>query len=233
MGVFPGDPKFYLAFNDFYIEHLRNIDCLGICYYYPRELELIRHYKISNKLIFYPYQEPDRSTPNNDGNCYLPFFRDRKVLIVCPFAKFLSGRANQALFERVWSKTGKKWFHPTSVDALEFPYGFSRETQEKYPTVFDLFEEIKTEIQKRDFDIALIGAAGLAIPIASFVKGLGKVAVDLGGALQFFFGVLAKRWQDWEHFQRDYFNEHWEYVPGTYTPKESDVCDRLAYWQAP
>jgi hypothetical protein len=231
-GIFPNDPEFCLSFNEFYMEQVRNIDSLGICYNHPHELEIIKHYRLSNNLIFYPEQEPDRSRPNNDANCYLPSLRDRKLLIVCPFAKFLAGRANEALFERVWSKTGKRWFHPRNVDALEFPYGFSRDTHAKYPTAFELLEDIKTEILKRDFDVALIGAAGLAIPIASFVKRLGKVGLDLGGALQFFFGVQAKRWQDWEHFKRDYFNEYWEYVPAEYTPKETDVCDQLAYWRA-
>ena len=32
-GIYPVDPEFYLQFNRFYVEQLRNLDCLGICYY--------------------------------------------------------------------------------------------------------------------------------------------------------------------------------------------------------
>src|SRR5881397_3531170 len=42
-GVFPDDLRFYLDFNRFMLPHVRNIDCLGICYR-PWELELIRYY---------------------------------------------------------------------------------------------------------------------------------------------------------------------------------------------
>src|SRR4030067_3251444 len=175
------------------MEHIRRLDCLGICLY-PGELELIHYYQLKNKLIYYPNQEPDRSIPNRGKECYLPFFNNKKILIICPFAGILKERATKEIFEGVWAKTGKKWFYPKAVDALEFPYGFAKETQEKYATALNLYEYIIIEIEKRDFDIALIGAAGLAIPIASYIQSMGKIGIDLGGALQFFFGVFGKRW---------------------------------------
>jgi hypothetical protein len=67
-----------------------------------------------------------------------------------------------------------------------FPYGFAKETHEKYPTVLDLFHSIIETIQQKDFDVALIAAAGLSIPIASTIKNMGKVAISLGGHLQIF-----------------------------------------------
>ena len=230
-GIFPVNFDFYLRFGRFYMDHVRNLDCLGLFYDPPlMEMELIKYYHLKNKFIYFPLQEPDRSIPRNDNNCYLPLFRDKKILIVCPFAEFLKDRATKEIYENAWSKIGKKWFYPKSVDAVEFPYGFSPDTHKRYSTVLDLFEEIKVQIQKRDFDIALIGAGGLAIPIASFVKSLGRVGIDLGGALQFCFGVSGKRWQDWEDLKINFFNEWWEYVPAKYRPKEQDVCDGGAYW---
>lgn len=228
-GIFPADNDFYRHYSAFYMEHSRKLDCLGICYY-PGELEILKYYQIKNNLIFYPKQEPDRASPNNAANCYLDNFRGKKLLIVCPFAQLLKSRATKEIFERVWSKTGKKWFYPASVDAVEFPYGFSSETHARYPTVLDLLDDIKAKIQSRDFDVALIGAAGLAIPIATHVKEMNKVAIDLGGHLQVLFGVIGKRWRSWEAWKRDYFNDDWIDMPEQYKPKENDVCDRGAYW---
>lgn len=88
MGIFPTIPDFYLYCNKLYEENIRNLDCLGICYY-PGELELIKHYKFGNKLIHYPYQEPDRSSPSNEKTCYLPYFKNKKILLICPFAEVL------------------------------------------------------------------------------------------------------------------------------------------------
>ena len=116
------------------------------------------------------------------------------------------------------------------MDALEFPYGFASETHKKYPTAIDLFKHIRAEIDKKDFDIALIGAAGLAIPIASYVKSMGRVGVDLGGHLQILFGVIGQRWRTRDDFKTLYFNDWWIDMPAKYRPKETDVCDLGAYW---
>jgi hypothetical protein len=62
------------------------------------------------------------------------------------------------------------------------------------------------------------------------MKGLGKVAIDLGGALQFMFGVSGKRWQNWDDLKQNIFNEHWTHLPAKYRPQEDDVCDNGAYW---
>jgi hypothetical protein len=229
-GIFPVNNGFYLRYNQFYSQHVKNIDCLGICYI-PRELEIIKYYQLmSNNLIFYPDQEPDRSSPSNDNNCYLQYFNNKKILIICPFADLLKERAAREIFEGVWSKTGKKWFYPKKIDSLEFPYGFSSETHKMFPTAIDLFEYITSQIDRKDFDIALIGAAGLAIPLASYVKNIGKIGIDLGGALQFFFGVLGKRWRNWPTWNEIYYNEYWIDMPSRYIPKETGVCDNGAYW---
>jgi len=229
-GIFPEDPNFYLAFNRFYIPHVKNLDFLGICYR-PWELEIIRYYKLKNKLIHYPYQQTDVMSPGTEENCYLPHFKDRKILLICPFAGILKERATKEIFEGVWSRAAKKkWFYPKSVDALEFPYGFAKETRKHYSTAIDLFKHIITLVDSRDFDIALIGAGGLAIPIASHIKSMGKIGIDLGGHLQVLFGVLGKRYREWRWEAWD-SNEWCIDMPAKYRPKEAEeVCDSGAYW---
>ena len=228
-GIFPASFDFYLEFNRFYMNHVKNLNCLGLFYEPPSmELELIRHYQLKNKFIYFISQEPGRT----DEECYLPYFKDKKVLLICPFADLLKNRATQEIFEGVWSKFGKKWFYPQQVDAVEFPYGFAKDTQQKYATVMDLFDFIMGKINQKDFDVALIAAGGLSIPIASTIKNMGKVGIDLGGHLQFIFGVIGQRWRDQENCKRNYFNDYWIDMPAQYKPKETDVCDMpdAGYW---
>lgn len=137
--------------------------------------------------------------------------------------------ATKDIFEGVWSKTGKKWFYPKKVDTLEFPYGFDSETHKNYSTSIDLFEYITAGIDKKDFDIVLIAVTGLVIPIASYVKNIGKIGIDLGG-LQILFGVVGKRWRNLEDWKKADFIDWWIDVPAKYKPKETDVCDSGAYW---
>ena len=230
-GIFPATTEFYLEYNEFYVSFLKKIDCLGLFLdSIAMEKAIVQDYSLKNKLIYYLDQEPDRSIPSNRQNCYLQYLRGKKVLIICPFAELLSQRADQLIFEGVWSRTGKQWFFPERVDSLEFPYGFSGETHQQYSNAIELFEHIKAKIQEKDFDVALIGAAGLAIPIAAFIKSLGKVSIDLGGHLQVLFGVIGQRWRNREDWRQKYFNEWWIDMPAQYIPQEGDVCDKGAYW---
>ncbi|OHD14526.1 MAG: hypothetical protein A2086_14335 [Spirochaetes bacterium GWD1_27_9] len=228
-GLFPSDKDFILEYSKIFAESTQKIDCLGL-FYQNRELEIIDHYNISSKIFHFINQEPDRSVPNNDKLCYLPFFKGKKILIICPFGNLLAKRANKDTFEKVWAKTGKKWFYPAKVEGLEFAYGLSIDAQKKYKNVLNLLDEIKEEITKRDFDIALIAAGGMAIPLASFIKSIGKISISLGGHLQILFGVLGQRWRDMEEFQNNYINEHWINMPKNYIPKEKENCENGCYW---
>lgn len=230
-GLFPADPQFCLSFAGSFAEDVRHLDSLGIMLLLPPlEIEIFQHYGFANKLIFYAGQQPDRSIPADDDNCYLPLFRGRRLLLVCPFAGFLAQRATRGTFEQVWAKAGKRWFEPAHVEAIEFPYGFEPATQRHYATALDLLDEVMREVRSRSFDVALIAAGGLGIPLAARIKAMSKVAISLGGDLQILFGVLGKRWRESEAWRRDYFTGAWVALPARYRPTRSDVCDHGAYW---
>src|SRR5262245_28806778 len=208
LGIYPADLAFYPRFDALWVHYLRNLDCVGV---FPdcldRSRRILDHYAVPGARVSCLDQEPDRSTPCRDDDCYLPLFRGKRVLLLCPFADLLRERARRDVFEAVWAKTGKRWFEPASVDAFEVPYGFARATQERYPTVIDLFESIRRGLDGRRFDVALVGAAGLAVPIVSHIKGRGRVAIDLGGHLQVLFGVLGKRWRGSNECRERYVND--------------------------
>lgn len=229
-GIFPPEPSFYLEYNNYYVESVRNLDNLGLILDPVMTPEIIRFYSLTNRLIYYMDLIPDRSIPSNQNNCYLQYFEGKKILIVCPFADLLKERATKEIFEGVWSKTGKKWFYPKSIDSLEFPYGFARETHRKYSNALSLFKHIANVMERKDFDVALIAAAGLTIPIAAHVKLLGKIGISFGGDLQIIFGVIGKRWREQKLWRKEYFNNCWIDMPEKYWPKKSKICDSGAYW---
>lgn len=68
------------------------------------------------------------------------------------------------------------------------------------------------EIEKINFDIALIGAGAYGFPLAAFVKEKGKVAIHMGGALQLLFGIKGFRWNE-----LGIYNEYW------IKPSESEI----------
>ena len=230
-GIFPSDERSIETFADFYLTHIRNLDWLGMSLDQPqRELPIVKHYGLSGHLVYYQDFVPDRSVPNDDSRCYLPQLAGQRILLVCPFAELLQARATQAIFEAVWAKTGTRWFHPAAVEALELPYGFEPETQRKFGTAINLFEHVAAEMGRRTFDVALIAAASLAIPLAAAAKQMGKVAIDMGGDLQLLFGVIGNRWRNRPEWHQKYFNAAWIDMPDRYQPTVTDVGDGRSYW---
>lgn len=229
-GIFPEDNDFYLRYNQFYLEHVRNLDWLGLILDPVMDPAIVRFYQLQNTLLYFKDLIPDRSIPDVAENCYLPSFAGKKLLLVSPFADLLKARANRETFEAVWSNTGKKWFHPAAVDALEFPYGYDKETQSKYSSAIALFDHITGEMAKKDFDIALVAAAGLAIPLVSAARQMGKISVSFGSELQLLFGVLGARWRAREGWMKKYFNDAWIDMPTRYRPQQKNVSNAGAYW---
>lgn len=220
-GVFPAEPGFCSRWCDEYVEQLRKLDSIGV---YRRAAEksraLLRYHGVDgSRAIEYHDQQPDRSSPSAPSRCYLDHFAGRDLLLICPFAQFLAERATKTTFERVWAKTGKRWFAPRSVQAVELPYGFAAATQARYETSFDLLAEIQRDLARRDFDVALIAAGGLTIPLATFVKEQRRVAITLGGHLEILFGVLGARWRDNPRWRERYFNDAWVELPQRYHPR--------------
>lgn len=229
-GVFPATPEFLLRYNEIYVESVGALDSVGL-FLEGDDMEsmIVRHYRLT-RLIHFQDQEPDRATDGAAGACFLPHLRGARVLLVCPFAELLRDRATAETYEAVWSKLGKRWFEPESVDALEFPYGVAASTRARYADALGLLDEVRKELDRRTYDVALIGAAGLAIPLAAHAKSRGKVAIDLGGHLQIVFGVIGKRWRAWPDWRQRYFNAHWIDMPERYRPDQAGVCDDGAYW---
>ena len=73
---------------------------------------------------------------------------------------------------------------------------------------FGALDFMKAEIDKKDFDIAIIGCGAYGFPLAAHVKRMGKKAIHLGGPTQMLFGIKGKRWIENDKFGtiiNDYF----------------------------
>jgi hypothetical protein len=229
-GVFPADRDSIRRFSLRLASDLGELDCLGLLDdTWGGELELLRGHRYEGEVIHFLDQEPHRGVPADDRLCYLPAFRGRRVLIVCASAELLRERATAETYEAVWSKIGKRWFEPASVEALPIPYTYDPEAAAaRHGSALDLLEEITERIASSDFDVALIAGGSLGIPIAVSVKRLGKIGISLGGHLQIVFGVHGERWLSQPSWHRDYFNDAWIRMPAEYVPETS--APEVDYW---
>ena len=96
---------------------------------------------------------------------------------------------------------------------------------------FDALDDMRDRIGREQFDIAIVGAGAYGLPLAAFVKSIGKQAVHMGGATQVLFGIAGRRW---EEEYRDsigaMFNEHWVRPLPEETPERAATVEGGSYW---
>ena len=231
-GIFPTDRDFLRRFAAAYADHVRSLDVIGL-FGGPQEPLLRTWHRIPGRGIPYRLMEPDLAIPDRPDRCYLPLLAGKRLLIVTPSARLLAARCDQETFEATWAKTGKRWFAPASVAAVEFPYGYVTETDThaRFGDVLRLYEHVCADIARHEFDVAFIAAGALGIPLAAFVKGLGLIGLSLGGHLQVIFGVRGKRWLDDPLYRDHVMNDAWIDMPAEYRPPAAaTLTDGGAYW---
>lgn len=96
---------------------------------------------------------------------------------------------------------------------------------------FEALDWMCGEVKKHDFDIALIGAGAFGLPLASYVKQLGKQAVHVGGALQLLFGIRGSRWEEDPGYRlNELLNQHWVRPLPEERPSGAERVENACYW---
>lgn len=175
--------------------------------------------------------EPNRMKPYIPTDCFLPALQGKRLLLISTPADFLATRATKQMFEQIWRSIECPWFEPHSVTGLAFPSVFDSRTRHQFKSSSDLLDSIKSALDVRDFDVALIAGSSLGVPLAAHVKSLGRVGLSLGGHLQVLFGVQGKRWLDDAAWQEAYVNDAWTQMPPEFIPIGTKYLpDDGAYW---
>jgi len=89
--------------------------------------------------------------------------------------------------------------------------------------------KMQGDIDKIDFDIAIIGAGAYGLPLASYVKQRNKQAIHMGGATQILFGIKGKRWESHEQISQ-LFNEDWVFPSESERPDSYKNVEGGCYW---
>ena len=148
----------------------------------------------------------------------------KKVLVIHPYAKTI---AKQYLNrDKIFPE--KQVLPDMDLKTLKAVQTIEN-NKSPYDTWFHALDHMKTEIEKIDFDIALIGAGAYGLPLAADIKRMGKKAIHLGGSLQLYFGIIGLRWEQIPHFKA-LFNEHWVRPLPEEHPVSYKKVEGGAYW---
>ena len=197
-GFYPTDDESLDTFCKLYLGILKDIDILGV-WFKPGEDYMVKKYMKKPALIPLVAIEPYYNSPP-----WSSYLKSKKVLVIHPFAKTIEAQYHKNRKSIFSDENILPEFELLTLKAVQSLNGAS----DDYPTWFDALDQMKEQISQVKFDIAIIGAGAYGMPLASFVKGLGKQAIHMGGATQILFGIRGTRWDNHPFFQQ-FFNDDW------------------------
>lgn len=124
----------------------------------------------------------------------------KRILVISPFTELIADQYYNHRSE-IWPRLDILPEYK-SIDFIKSVNSIGGKCD--YESWFEALEAMKKEIERKDFDIALIGCGAYGFPLAAHVKRIGKKAVHVGGSLQLLFGIYGKRWE-----KLPYINESW------------------------
>lgn len=232
-GIFPNDHGVLARWLDLYLQNVCQLDVIVPTSANMRVVRLASKYWSHKKLAPYHVTQPsgsDAELNETKAQCYTPLLRGKKVLIVNPIASFLKERATEQVFKKCWGERAD-WWHPESVLAWDIPNAVDESVRKEFSDALELLEFLRADLRQRnfDFDVALIGAAAYAVPLAVEIKKMGKVAIIPGGHLQMMFGVYGARWEKMPKWQQ-VINEFWTKPPEQLRPSHFQDQENGCYW---
>lgn len=224
-GFFPTTDEMLCQFGQLMLDDSKYVDVLGAwnddeCYlkgFLNEKVKYIRLYDMDP----FEYKKP-----------WTKVLKNQRVLVIHPFAESIKSQYSKRtlLFS---NKDILPEFRDLQVIKAVQSIGGSHPG---FPTWFDALDDMKSQIEKSNFDVCLIACGAYGFPLAAYIKRLGKKAVHWGGALQLLFGIKGKRWEtpflDGDNVIQHsrFYNEHWVRPLESEHPTVYKEIEGSCYW---
>lgn len=213
-GFFPINDIALKNFAQLMVNDMKQVDILAS--WRPEEIFFQSKLKNSYRMSINDLQ------PSLNEKHWNEVLRGKKVLVIHPFAHTIEKQYNQnrtRLFPN--DKMLPEFASLQTIQAVQSIAG----NDGGFSSWFEALEYMEGEIDAKDFDIALIGCGAYGFPLAAYVKRIGKKAIHIGGALQLFFGIKGKRWDNYP-----FYNEYWVEPSASEKPKNLEKVEGGCYW---
>lgn len=218
-GVFPVDDNTVTKFAREYLKAINEVDIMGV-WNNDGENQIIR--RNCPKAFLIPLESIE---PYFFDQPWSRILSNKTVLLIHPFEDSIRYQYERNREKIFLNKEILPVFNLITIKA--FQTQVYNETS--FASWFDVFESMKAEIAKLDFDVAIIGAGAYGLPLGAYIKKIGKQAVHMGGATQILFGIKGKRWEEREKFNK-MFNKYWKYPFPFERPEKANTLEGGAYW---
>lgn len=211
-GFYPIDENSVIQFCKLLIDDAKEVDIIASWLNGEKAL-------LNNDVKYIPLAMLNPIKSPNPWSFYL---KDKRVLVIHPFAETINKqyKIKEHLFEN--SKILPE-FTLITYKAVQSIGG----SNHKFKCWFDALNYMKNDINKIDFDIALIACGAYGFPLAAHIKRIGKKAIHIGGPLQLLFGIKGHRWDE---MYSDYYNDYWVRPSINEIPQFAKNVENGCYW---
>ena len=216
-GFFPDREESVCKFAQLYLDCASELDLLGV--FNHHEEDLFQH-------IYAPKAKMTQFTTFEAfyfNNPWTYALKGKKVLVIHPF---------QTSIKKQYARRELLFDNPEILPEFELLTIKAVQTigdnTAGFKTWFDALNYMKEEVDKIDFDIALIGCGAYAFPLASYIKKKGKKSVITAGATQLLFGIKGARWDNPETPVP--YKETWIRPEESERPAKSETVEGGCYW---
>ena len=161
------------------------------------------------------------------NNPWTPALEGKKVLVVHPFEDTIRKQHEEGRYEHLFADP--RLTPNYELQTLKAVQSIAGNKPDEFGDWFQALDWMKSEIDKRDFDIAIIGCGAYGFPLAAHVKQIGKKAVHLGGAVQNLFGIRSRGMENTKWY-KETVNEYWVRPSEEETPKDFNKVENGLYW---
>ena len=228
-GFFPSTPDTVSRFCGLMLNDAKEMDICGLFQSIENSVHYVLPYLNNPQFILLAAYENATSK-----NPWTRILKGKKVLVVHPFARLIEKQYKEKRTLLFDNPDSLPKFELQTIQAIQSLGGISN----GFKDWFEALQWMKNEIDKRDYDICLLGRGAYGFPLAAHVKRQGKQAVHIGGGLQLFFGIKGKRWEDIDdtdcglpigYYKKLLANPAWV-RPDEYITEQAKMVENGCYW---
>jgi len=227
-GFFPLQRDLLARFSQESLAIFPNIDVLGLRikpydYGFWEKEDFFASRYCPNAALIHLHQ----IAPYDVRSPWMRYLEGKKVLVIHPFADTIR---RQYAKRTLLFQDADAFLPEFELKIVKAVQSLGAASNVSFATWFDALAYMCRQIDKEDFDIALIGAGAYGMFLGDYVKRKGKQAIHVGGALQLFFGIRGQRWDSSDTISALY-NEHWTSPSDAEKfPAQGNGDDGRQYW---
>lgn len=211
-GFFPNDKNLYDKFVGEYVKSSKQLDFLAIRGYKNNFFKKIRWLRMFPNLKYF------LKSSGGFRSKWIKDLKGKRVLVV---------NSHKTTIEHQYKKMGKLGILPKlkSLEVIRSVQTIAGETDSRFKDWFEALDYMKRSMDKKSYDILIVGAGAYGLPLAAHAKSRGKQALHLGGGLQLLFGIKGKRWD-----KDGFYTKDWVKPMKADYPKNYKKIEGGCYW---